>query len=390
MKRKLIAMFLVICMVMTFMPTMAFADDVGQQGESKYYDDYFEEYAKNEFLAEAGESVVLGYLYENEECGIIKDDLKNLRISIKGDGIDAPSVAGVDEGNGSYYFKIPIDRPAEWEERLDICFTIGDYTYTTDIVAQKYIYAEDLDVSYEKSVPYDEDGAWPEINSVKYKGTELDDYYYWYNNHENVGRGHIVIHSLADGPYYYIKQVDFDITPRAITKAKISLNSGNFTYNGKTKKPSVKVKYKTNTLKKDKDYTVKYSSGLKNVGLYKVTVKGKGNYSGTKTLTFKINPRGTSVKSVKSLKKGLTVKWNKQSARMSKSRITGYQIQLATDKKFKKNVKNVTVKGYKAVSKKVTGLKAKTNYYVRIRTYMKVGSKTYYSTWSGAKVKKTR
>ena len=54
----------------------------------------------------------------------------------------------------------------------------------------------------------------------------------------------------------------------------------------------------------------------------------------------------------------------------SKSRISGYQIQIAADKKFTKNKKTVTVKGYNKISKRVTKLK---------------GGKKCYSAWSKAK-----
>jgi len=75
---------------------------------------------------------------------------------------------------------------------------------------------------------------------------------------------------------------------------------------------------------------------------------------------------------------------------MAKSRISGYQIQLATDKKFTKNKKTVNVKGYKKVSRKVKRLKAKKKYYIRIRTYKTVSGKNYYSGWSKVKTAKTR
>ena len=116
----------------------------------------------------------------------------------------------------------------------------------------------------------------------------------------------------------------------------------------------------------------------------------KGNYSGTKTLTFNINPKGTAVKSLTAAKKALTVKWTKQKTKMSSAYVTGYRIQLATDKAFTQNVKTVTVKKYSSASKKVTGLKAKTTYYVRIQTYFTTGGKTYYSPWSAVKSKKTK
>ena len=67
---------------------------------------------------------------------------------------------------------------------------------------------------------------------------------------------------------------------------------------------------------------------------------------------------------------------------MAKARITGYQIQLATDGNFTKNKRTKTVKGYRNTSKKVTNLKAKKKYYIRIRTYKKTGKKKYWSKWS--------
>ena len=77
------------------------------------------------------------------------------------------------------------------------------------------------------------------------------------------------------------------------------------------------------------------------------------------------------------------VKWKKRSAKMSKSHITGYQSQLATNQKFTRNKKLVTVKGYSSNYRKITGLKGGKKYYVHIRTYKKIGDITYYSPWSG-------
>ena len=50
----------------------------------------------------------------------------------------------------------------------------------------------------------------------------------------------------------------------------------------------------------------------------------------------------------------------------------------------------MTVKGYKKTSKKVTKLKAKKKYYVRIRTYKTVSGTKYYSEWSKTKTVRTK
>ena len=123
-----------------------------------------------------------------------------------------------------------------------------------------------------------------------------------------------------------------------------------------------------------------------------VIIIGQGSYGGVKTYTFKINPKGTGISKLIRAKKAITVKWKKQSAKMSASVITGYQIQVATNKTFTKNKKTVIVKGYKKTSvkikkqakkktvkdakktsKKTKKLKKKKKYYVQIRTYMTVG-----------------
>ena len=69
----------------------------------------------------------------------------------------------------------------------------------------------------------------------------------------------------------------------------ITLSNTSYIYDGKVKTPTVTVKDSAGkTLTKDTDYTVSYASGRKNLGSYTVTITMKGNYSGTKTLTFKI------------------------------------------------------------------------------------------------------
>ena len=176
----------------------------------------------------------------------------------------------------------------------------------------------------------------------------------------------------------------------SIKDAKVVLSATAFAYNGKVRKPSIKT-IGGNALKSGTDYTAKWSNkSSKNVGTYTVTITGKGNYTGVTKATYKINPKGTSLKKPAGAKKAITVKWAKQSAKMATSRITGYQIQLATNSKFTKNKKTVTVKGYKKVSKKVTKLKGGKTYYVKIRTYKTIKGKKYYSKWSKVKAIKTK
>ena len=95
-------------------------------------------------------------------------------------------------------------------------------------------------------------------------------------------------------------------------------------------------------------------------------------------------PKSASIKKVKAAKKAISVIWKKVSG------IKGYQIQVATDKKFKKNKKTVNIKKQKTTKTTVKKLKAKKKYYVRIRTYKIVNGKKVYSSWSKVKGVKTK
>jgi len=71
----------------------------------------------------------------------------------------------------------------------------------------------------------------------------------------------------------------------------VKLSYTKVAYTGKAKIPSVTVKdSKGKVLVENTDYTVTYATGRTKVGRYKVTVKFKGNYSGTKTLYFTVVP----------------------------------------------------------------------------------------------------
>lgn len=149
--------------------------------------------------------------------------------------------------------------------------------------------------------------------------------------------------------------------------------------------PIWQVKDRTGrALKGGVDYNVSYPKGMKNVGKYTVKVTFKGNYGGSKSMTYTINPKGTGVSKVTAAKKGFKVTWKKQ-----KTQTTGYQVQYSTDKNFKKNNKTVTISKNSTTSKSVGKLKAKKKYYVRVRTYktVKFGGKSVklYSGWSKAK-----
>ena len=169
------------------------------------------------------------------------------------------------------------------------------------------------------------------------------------------------------------------------SKATIKLSKKVYTYNGKIQKPTVKVTLKGVALAKGTDFKVSYSKGSKKIGSYKVTVKFIGTYKGKATAAYRIAPKGTKIAKLTAAKAALKAKWNKQA-----KQTTGYEVQVATDKSFKKNVKTVTVKGAKKTSKKISGLISGKKYYVRVRTYKTVSGKKVASKWSKAKTVKVK
>ena len=71
------------------------------------------------------------------------------------------------------------------------------------------------------------------------------------------------------------------------TAAKVTVASPQ-QYTGKAVTPEPVVKFQGKTLKKGTDYTVTYSNNVK-IGTATVTVSGRGNYSGSRSATFRIS-----------------------------------------------------------------------------------------------------
>lgn len=153
-----------------------------------------------------------------------------------------------------------------------------------------------------------------------------------------------------------------------------------------TLKPKAKGKitYKSNNTKVA---TVNSKGKVKIKGTGKVTItitaKETSAYKKqTKKVTIYAVPGKRDIKKLSSGKKKLTVQWKKD------NRSDGYQVQYSTDKKFKKNVKNVVIGKKQTTKQTIKKLKTGKKYYVRIRSYKKINGKKYYGTWSSKKTVK--
>ena len=156
---------------------------------------------------------------------------------------------------------------------------------------------------------------------------------------------------------------------------KVVSSKSAVTYNGKAQKPAVTV-YAGNKKISSKYYTVSYKNNTA-VGTAMITIQGKGNYKKyTGKTTFRINLQKTTLSSAKSSRKGqLQATWKKTAGN------AGYQIQYASNAKFS----GAKTKNTKATRYTFQGLKSKRKYYVRVRTYKKVGSNYWYSKWSNVR-----
>ena len=204
-----------------------------------------------------------------------------------------------------------------------------------------------------------------------------EDYYMYYEDNQYQGVATVTIYGT--GYYKGTATIHFKIikkTERFVSNVK--LNRTSYTYTGKTIRPSVTVT--VNGKKIGSSAYKLYYKNNKNSGIGTVQVRGTGKYSRiNKTLTFKILPPKTLLTGLKKANRSFTASWKKN------IQATGYQIQFAADSRFTKERKTVTVGKQSATRYKISGLKNKKTYYVRIRSYKRVGKKVLYSSWSTVK-----
>lgn len=128
--------------------------------------------------------------------------------------------------------------------------------------------------------------------------TKNKDYKVQYQNNKDAGTAFVVI--TGKGEYKGRAVVSFQIVPEN-TQNVVILPIKDKTYNGKLQKPAVKVKAGKKTLKKNKDYTVRYKANL-HAGTATVTITGKGNYTISAKQTFQIKKLDIKKVSVKGTK----------------------------------------------------------------------------------------
>ena len=210
------------------------------------------------------------------------------------------------------------------------------------------------------------------------KGT---DYTLTYASNTNAGTASVTV--KGKGKYAASKKISYTIEAANLSGASLSGVKGSYVYTGTGITPAVKVTMLDRTLGLGSEYTVSFSSN-KEIGAAKITVKGTGNFKGSKSISFGIVPKSTEISKLTSSKAGkIAVKWKKNAT------VTGYQIVYSTDKTFASK-KSATVEGAATVSKNLSKLTSGKTYYVKIRCFKTVGSTKYYSSYSAVKSLKAK
>ena len=199
------------------------------------------------------------------------------------------------------------------------------------------------------------------------------DYTLEYKNNRNAGTATVIIKGI--GNYSGSKSLNFKIYKRKLSTVSISTVSSK-PYTGSYIKPTLTLKYNGNTLTKGVSYKLGYKNN-KNIGLATITITGIGNYTGTRTRTFKIIPRKTTISTASFSGKKITLKWNKV------KNATGYKIYMAKGKNSYSLYK--TIIGNTKLKYTTGNLSRGTTYHFYIKSYKKVNGKFYFSNKSNEK-----
>lgn len=203
-----------------------------------------------------------------------------------------------------------------------------------------------------------EDNGTVLTNGVHYKVS--------YSKNTNAGTATITITGINQ--YSGTRKTTFKITPLRLGRVKAG-KVANQTYTGKAKKPKVKLTNGSTTLKEGTDYRLVYVDN-KTPGKADIIIKGRGNYTGTKTVSFDIiisKLKGVKVK--KYTDNSITFSWKKDNL------VKGYEI-------YNSNNRRVAVVNKKTItSATVEKLKANKAATYRVRSFVNSDGKRYYSSF---------
>ena len=110
--------------------------------------------------------------------------------------------------------------------------------------------------------------------------------------------GEYVVNVVCEtATHIYTGHANFKINPKSISNMLQPI-TGTYVYTGAPQKPTAVVKDGTKTLVEGTDYTVSYGTNVHVFEAATVYVEGKGNYTGTFSRNFKIQPKPIDITSV--------------------------------------------------------------------------------------------
>lgn len=157
------------------------------------------------------------------------------------------------------------------------------------------------------------------------------DYTVSYVNNQNVGKASVVIKGI--GKYAGTKTASFKIvrTPVNLAEASFTCDFNRETVFSKGGcKPVPKVSYDGETLQNGTDYTISYRNNKK-CGTALLTVKGKGNYKGSRTFEFTVKPKELSAVAVRTVDTVYVNKANKYQSKPVLTDTDGNVLKAGTD-----------------------------------------------------------
>ena len=200
--------------------------------------------------------------------------------------IDAGTALVKVEGIGNYDGKDPEGKKVVLETKFTILpRSINDASVTSDPIADVLYDATsqtpDIRVHY----------RYADVTRELVKGLDYETTYYY---NKDAGSGMAVLQGI--GNFNDIRQVRFQILPRDIGDSAVTAEAiENAIFSGLKQEPLPALIYKgsdgtINTLRKGADFDLVYSNNLY-AGTAMITVKGKNNFKGERSLPFTIAPK---------------------------------------------------------------------------------------------------
>lgn len=117
-----------------------------------------------------------------------------------------------------------------------------------------------------------------------------DDYTLTYSNNTAIGKATVTVIGAEGGNFTGSKTINFSIAKHPISASDVTVTgvTPEVTYDGTAKRQGgLTLTYSGNTLTENTDYTVSYSNNVR-VGKAKITIRGIGKYTGSRTVSFTI------------------------------------------------------------------------------------------------------